>query len=61
MSATSSTVPSPVSLRARRAVRIPEYAYMPAEMSAIDTPTLHGVASVPVTESIPTSLWMMRS
>jgi len=58
---TSTIVPCPVSLRASKAVRIPAYAYIPAEMSAIETPTLDGVLSVPVTDRIPTSLCTIRS
>jgi hypothetical protein len=34
---------------------------MPAEMSAIEMPTLLGVSSVPVMDSRPTSLWIRRS
>jgi hypothetical protein len=37
------------------------YAYMPAAMSAIDGPALHGSSAVPVTETKPASLWISRS
>ena len=35
---------------------MPEYAYMPPAMSAIDRPTFDGVSGVPVIDSRPASL-----
>ena len=43
------------------AVRMPEYAYIPAAMSATEMPTLLAAASVPVIEINPTSLCTSRS
>src|SRR6266851_9332517 len=58
---TSIVVPSPLAPRAMSAVRMAEYAYIPAAMSATEMPTLHGAVSVPVMETRPTSLWTSRS
>lgn len=40
---------------------MPEQAYMPAQMSAMDTPTLAGDSSVPVTLKRPASHWTSMS
>ena len=40
---------------------MPEYAYMPAAMSATEMPTLAGASGVPVIDSSPTSLCTSRS
>ena len=34
---------------------------MPAEMSAMEAPALHGSSGVPVTETKPASAWISRS
>ena len=49
----SMRAPRPVLLRSSSAARIDEYAYSPAPMSAIDTPTFAGASSVPVIPTIP--------
>ena len=54
-------VPWPVAVRARSAVRIPEYAYMPAAMSATEMPTFARRLGLPVTDTSPTSLCTSRS
>jgi hypothetical protein len=58
---TSMCDPWPVCCRCSSAARMLEYAYMPAEMSAIEMPALHGSFGVPVTDSRPASLWIRRS
>ena len=40
---------------------MPEYAYMPPAMSAIDKPTFDGVSGVPVMDNSPASLCTSRS
>ena len=40
---------------------MPLYAYMPAAMSAMELPVLLGCSAVPVTDSMPASLWINRS
>ncbi|MNP35757.1 hypothetical protein D3C76_1291050 [compost metagenome] len=60
---TSMRLPSPVRSRSSRAERMPLYAYMPAEMSAMEQPALAIWSSPgpPVTERKPLSLWISRS
>src|SRR6187401_80907 len=60
-SETSTVAPRPWLARASSAVRIPEYAYMPAAMSATEIPTFAGASSLPVRDSRPASLWTSRS
>ena len=40
---------------------MPEYAYIPAAMSAIEMPTFEGASGVPVMETRPASHWTSRS
>jgi len=58
---TSMCAPSPVFCRCSSAASTPEYAYMPAAMSAMELPDLHGSSGVPVTDRKPASLWIRRS
>jgi len=59
--ATSKRPPRPVRSRSYSAVSTPEYAYIPAAMSATEIPALAGSAGVPVTDSSPASHWTSRS
>jgi hypothetical protein len=54
-------VPSPLVARASNAVSTPEYAYMPAAMSATEIPARLGVSGVPVIDTRPTSAWISMS
>ena len=58
---TPTRVPRPVFARSSSAMSVPEYAYMPAAMSAIETPARDGVSAEPVTDSSPLSAWTSRS
>src|SRR5215471_18714411 len=54
-SETSTADPCPDVARERSAVRTPEYAYIPAAMSATEIPTREGVSGVPVIDVTPAS------
>jgi len=58
---TSMRLPLPVLPRCSRAARMLLYAYMPAEMSAMEQPALASSSGVPVTDRKPDSLWISRS
>jgi hypothetical protein len=53
--------PSPVRPRRTSAASTPEYAYIPAAMSAVGIPVFAGASGVPVIDTRPPSLCTSRS